>query len=623
MRKIILGAGMFFCSSILSAQSNADGQNEVINSEYIIPEDTVTDPIPVFDQTTYQHKSIAALNGIPFHTDEDIKTRLAMIPSEIPLVFTPEIGQMIRTYLYTKREYLGRILTTSQVFFPIFEEAFLLKRMPLELKYLAVVESALKPHARSRCGATGLWQFMAGTAKQEGMCMNNYIDERRDVFLSTDYAADFLKKLYKIHGDWYLALAAYNSGSGNVSKAIRNSGGSDFWSIKHKLPRETQGYVPAFITVFYCMYYAQDYKLYASVPAYSFANTAKEKIYDKVSLKYLSELIGSCEEEIQQYNPALKKGIIPQHPNGYELIIPKQYMMALNSSRHLLGEDPYLYAPIEPAIDSTEVIIAGILPNIHTNQSTKSEPISLKDTYTKVVLPKTENYNTSSEPGPAQVTNAESQYKIVKVVETNTKKHIHIVRKGENLTQIAREYQVTLADIRKWNELEAGDQLYLGKKLEIYRSERIVKPQYVINSTRSNPATYASKPVSQLEHTTANTTEKSNVITHRIKKGETLMMLTRLYECSLSQLKDWNNITTLNTTVGQEIRILNQKTSAELNPTNTLSIKNYSYYDAQRGDTLQTASMRYGIPLEVLKSLNNKDENEPFNEGEKIKIPAI
>jgi membrane-bound lytic murein transglycosylase D len=622
MKKIILGAGMLFCFSIMSAQNNADGQNEVINSEYIITEDNTTEQVPVFDQKTYQHKSIAALNGIPYHTDEDIKTRLAMIPSEIPLVFTPEIGQMIRTYLYTKREYLGRILTSSQVFFPIFEEVFLLKRMPLELKYLAVVESALKPHARSRCGATGLWQFMAGTAKQEGMCMNNYIDERRDVFLSTDYAADFLKKLYNNHGDWYLALAAYNSGSGNVSKAIRNSGGYDFWSIKHKLPRETQGYVPAFITVFYCMYYSQDYKLYADVPAYSFANTAKEKIYDKVSLKYLSELIGSCEEEIQQYNPALKKGIIPQHPNGYELIIPKQYMMALNSNRHLFGEDPYLYAPIEPAIDNTEVIISGISPNIQTIQSTKSEPISLTDTYTNVVLPKTEKSIASSEAASAQVS-AESQYKIIKVVETNTKKQIHIVRKGQNLTQIAREYQVTLADIRKWNELEAGDQLYSGKKLEIYRSERIVKPQYVINNTRSNPATYASKPVSQLDHSATNTTEKSNFITHRIKKGETLMMLTRQYDCSLSQLKDWNNITTLNTTVGQEIRIFNQKTSTELNPTNTLSMKNYSYYDAQRGDTLQTASARYGIPLEVLKSLNNKDENEPFNEGEKIKIPAI
>jgi membrane-bound lytic murein transglycosylase D len=246
----------------------------------------------------------------------------------------------------------------------------------------------------------------------------------------------------------------------------------------------------------------------------------------------------------------------------------------------------------------------------------------LTDTYTNVVLPKTEKSIASSEAASAQVS-AESQYKIIKVVETNTKKQIHIVRKGQNLTQIAREYQVTLADIRKWNELEAGDQLYSGKKLEIYRSERIVKPQYVINNSRSNPATYASKPVSQLDHSATNTTEKSSFITHRIKKGETLMMLTRQYDCSLSQLKDWNNITTLNTTVGQEIRIFNQKTSTELNPANTLSIKNYSYYDAQRGDTLQTASARYGIPLEVLKSLNNKDENEPFNEGEKIKIPAI
>ena len=252
------------------------------------------------------------------------------------------------------------------------------------------------------------------------------------------------------------------------------------------------------------------------------------------------------------------------------------------------------------------------------------EPISLTDTYTKVVLPKTETSGLSSESASEPV-NAESQYKIVKVVETNTKKQIHTVRKGENLTQIARQYQVTLADIRKWNDLEASDQLYSGKKLEIYRNERVVKPQYVINNTRSNPANYASKHFSQFADgtTTNDAEEKSNIITHRIKKGETLMMLTRQYDCSLSQLKDWNNLATLNTNVGQEIRIFNQKTNAELHPATAFSVKKYSYYDAQRGDTLQTASMRYGIPLEVLKSLNNKDENEPFNEGEKIKIPAI
>lgn len=566
--------------------------------------------MPEYDKTEAMHRSLAASYNIPYITDEDIQQKLMLIPSEIPLSYTPEIAKIIRTYVYTKREYLTRMLTLSQVYFPIFEDVFLLKGLPLELKYLSVVESALKPHARSRCGATGLWQFMPYTAKSEGMHIGSYIDERKDVYKSTEFAADFLRKLYSNHGnDWFLALAAYNSGSGNVSKAIRNSQGYDFWTIKHRLPRETQSYVPSYIAIFYCMYYSSDYNLFPDKPQFSFSNTTRERIYDPLSLKHLAEVVGSCEEELLQYNPSLKRGIIPASANGFDLVLPKQYLSTFYSSKDQLLNDPYLQPTSivdNTNVAATDMMIAASTEAYNQDNNSKNSVTSLKEVYSQVIEQKVVEV-------PNTATN--DKYKIVKVTEINTKKTDYRVKKGDNLHQIADKFNTTVAEIREWNDLSSSSNIHTGQVLTLYTKEKTVKPQYIMNT----PATYASKAVSSRTENVSETNQKQ--IVHIIKKGETLMALTRLYGVTLDQLKEWNFLDdrSTNVKVGQEIYVYTGNSDEHELPV----IKNYSYYEVLPGDTLQTASARLNVPVETLKSLNNKDANEPLKSGEKIKVPAL
>lgn len=564
---------------------------------------------PSFTQTELQHRSVAALNQIPYHTDEEIYAKLLAIPSSIPLTYSPEIAQIVRNYVYNKRDYLTRMLTASQIYFPIFEEVFLNKGIPSELKYLSIVESALNPCARSRCGATGLWQFMHRTAKDEGMCINTHVDERRDVYRSTEFAANYLKKLYYSHNDWFLALAAYNSGSGNVNKARRNSFGYDFWSIKHKLPRETQSYVPTFIAVIYCMFYANEYKISPGIPLFDFTNTVREKIYTSQSLKYIAELTGSFEEELMQYNPALKKGIIPETIVGYDLVIPKQYAMALNNSRDLLHLDPYLFATPEQMVPEPDNVVIAATPN----PTLEAIPYDAVDNNKTPVLQAVN----SQEKVESPAAKSNQKYKIVKVVEYTEKKLTHHVKKGESLTEIASKYSVSIEDIKKWNDLDQS-LLDAGDAIVIYKNEKTITPQYVINDEVAS--------IAPAKVTPSNTGVGEKQLIHKVKKGETLMQLTRMYGVTLSQLKKWNFLEDLSLNIGQEIFIYtNQQESVAdgLGEIPLPLIKNYSYYEVSKGDTLQIASLKLKVSLELLKSLNNKDVDEPLKEGEKIKVPAL
>jgi len=559
---------------------------------------------------------------LPNFNDEEMHKKILAIPSTIPLKFHPEVGQLIRYFLFDRREYMTRMLTLSKTYFPIFEEVLDEKDLPDELKYLSIVESALNPTAKSRVGATGLWQFMHGTAKHEGMEINSLVDERNDIYKSTEHAAVYLKKLYGIYGDWLLALAAYNSGPGNVNKAIKNSGGYDFWTIKHKLPKETQNYVPSFIAIVYAMHYAKEYKLLPGKHILNFQTTTNEKIYEKQSLKYIAELLGTSEEYLKQYNPALKKGIVPKIDYGYNLSIPKEYAQSFQSKKHLLNLDPYIYNPmyVPPVTNEEAVFLAGNEFTKSDDNSTSNEinynttkVTSPTNTYTKeastFVSKKDPNTYastpiTSASTQSSNTVTSLSDYKIVKVTEYTKKTIHHTVKKGENLTEIADRYNVSLKDIRDWNDLNAKSNLFVGKKLKIEQNEKVVKPQYVSNSNQNTT-------------TASSNTSNDKVIIHKLKKGETLIQLSRKYGCSISDIKEWNNLTIDEVQVGQELFVY-----VENNPRSS-EIISYSYYEAKSGDTLQTASTRFNVPIEVLKSLNNKEEDEPLKKGEKIKIPSL
>lgn len=594
-------------------------QLEELTSKFLLKEKNMVD-----DETLRQQIYIDK-SQLPYYTDEEMHKKILAIPATIPMKYNSEVGRIARYFLFEKRDYMTRMLTTSKTYFPIFEEVLDKHNLPIELKYLAIVESALNPQARSRVGATGLWQFMHGTAKHEGMEINSLVDERSDIYKSTEHAAIFLKKLYSIYGDWLLALAAYNSGPGNVNKAIRNSGGYDFWSIKHKLPRETQNYVPSFIAICYAMHYAKEYKLQPGRPALNFQACKIEKVYDKQSLKYISELVGCTEEHLCKYNPALKKAIIPKLDAGYALVLPKDLAIKFNEKRHLLAQDPYIYNPsfTPPANLAEEPLMANATESNTSNISispsytkpAEEKKLSLTEIANEIARKNPQSY--AGTPIASNVSNEDDQsnksgdvgqsappvsaYKIVKVKEVEKKTVYHSVRKGENLTEIADKYNVSLRDLKNWNDIDNGSKLFVGKKLKIERLETIVKPQYAID----NKSKYDSETVSAVT---------DNVIVHKIRKGETLMQLTRIYKCSLQDLKEWNNLTTADVKVDQEIYVYVESNA---------KFKSYSYYEAKPGDTLVTASIQFNIPVEILKSLNNKGENEPLKRGEKIKIPAL
>lgn len=646
------------------------------------------------------------ISTLPKYTDEEIHKRLLAIPTTIPLKFTPQIGELIRYFVTKRREYVTRMLTMSKVYFPIYEEIFDEADIPLELKCLSIVESALNPLAKSRVGATGLWQFMHGTARHEGMEINTLYDARSDVYVSTEHAAKFLKKLHNLYGDWFLALAAYNAGPGNVNKAIKYSGGYDFWTVKHKLPRETQNYVPSFIAMVYIMHYHKDYFLYPGKPKIDFKNTVIEIVKEKQSTKYIAELVGTSEEVIKQYNPCLKKGIIPKVENGFHLVLPKQYAYALNEKKNLLAIDPYIFNPafevpinnniadsmildpqkqaeiarnievakikeltqevvkeIERKVDretrieefeknmesdsnvsksDNQVVTFESFENkeskkidttlITENENSVEDSIlsQKQDSSSNLVIVQNqevkidslpiensveENYTTTEEQNKKTDTvdvnkaylmaikkeeeiKQLKKYKIVKVEEVQSKTSYHKVLKGETLSEIAKNYGVSVNKILEWNPKVDKKNLQLGANLKLNLQEKVIRPQYESIASASIP--------------------EENQIIHKVRKGENLFQISKLYNVSLADLKLWNNLEDESLQIGKEIVIISNGNSK-----NNISLGDYFYHVSRGGDTLQSASNLYKVPLETLKKLNNKSEDEPLQAGEKIKIPSL
>lgn len=246
--------------------------------------------------------------------DALLKKRLAELNKKTPINirYNEHLASVINYYLSKDAAYFERIFSLGDFYFPMIESALVQRSLPLELKYLAVVESALNPQANSHAGAVGLWQFMYQTGKAYGLEVNSYQDERMQPELATDAAAEYLKDLYRIFDDWNLAVAAYNSGPGNVNKAIRRSGGStDFWDIKYFLPRETSGYVPSFLAVMYLFEFADEHGIeYRKPPVFRYA-TDTIRIKRSLDIPKLAESLSVKKEVIEYLNPSYYKGVIP------------------------------------------------------------------------------------------------------------------------------------------------------------------------------------------------------------------------------------------------------------------------------------------------------------------------
>ncbi len=242
----------------------------------------------------YQNWSNYSDTDIPYFSDSVYRERIAQMNDQSPFeyIYNGEVRKFIELYSARKRKLTARILGLAQIYFPLFEEQLDKFNMPLELKYLAVIESALNPTANSPAGAKGLWQFMYGTGRVYGLKVSSYVDDRYDPYKATIAACEHLTDLYDIYGNWSLALAAYNSGAGNVNKAIRRSGGmKNFWAIHNYLPRETRSYVPAFIAASYVMTYANEHKIYPVDPGILYYEVDTVTVRQLLTFDQISEML--------------------------------------------------------------------------------------------------------------------------------------------------------------------------------------------------------------------------------------------------------------------------------------------------------------------------------------------
>lgn len=379
----------------------------------------------------YPHTPAGDLNiygfeetDVPMYADSVMAYRLSLLESEIPLDFNEYVKPYINLYTIRKRNLSSKILAWSKYYFPMFEEALDRANMPLELKYLAVIESALNPMATSPVGAAGMWQFMAPTGRMYGLKTNAIYDERRDVQKATEAAIKYLRNSYRIYGDWLLVIASYNCGPGNVNKAIKRSGGiKNFWAVQKYLPAETRGYVPAFIAAAYMMNYASEHNLYPSENVQITYHTDTIHVDASYNLAALAESLDMSLDQLLDYNPALRRSSIP------------------------FGMDKVtLTLPYEKAVKFASINDSSF------KQSSNEQLMAM-------------NRQIAIERKQQQLAQATTKSKKGKVTKEKNSKNV-TVRKGDTLGKLADKYNVSETDLKRWNKIK-GNRINAGQRLVI------------------------------------------------------------------------------------------------------------------------------------------------------------
>lgn len=477
-------------------------------------------------------------NEVPQYPDSVIAYRIAHLPSPMNLAYNEHVKAFIDLYANRRRTLLERSMGLSNYYFPIFEEALERHQLPHQLKYLAIVESALNPTAVSKAGATGLWQFMYGTGKMYGLDVDFYVDERRDPWLASNAAALYLKDLYRVYKDWLLVLAAYNCGPGNVNKAIRRSGGkTSYWDLMPYLPKETRGYVPAFIAVTYVMTYAAEHNLYAT-PLISLPHDVDTvQVQGPVNIQYFGSLLDMEPAAMALLNPQLKQQFIPKSFDRYTLRLPASKVAEYERKRDLM--EAYLN-PAPALLDSTFLAQHDSLP---------------------VLLASAQMHQV-----------AEPEVHIIR----------HKVTKGQTLGGISAKYGVSVSDLKRWNRL-SSNVLRIGQTLKIEKKMPATKPKpqlvqqpakpksapptitatdstWVVVAAADSVAadkTPAALQTKAEEEKNVQTLEKNQISEHTVKPGDTLWSISQRYEVSVAELLKANNLDkNAKLQPGQKLKIL-------------------------------------------------------------------
>ena len=348
---------------------------------------------------------------IPQFSDSVYIDRLQRMPTIMEMPYNAIVREYIDRYAVKLRNQVSVMLAANNFYMPLFEEALDAYDLPLELKYLPIIESALKPTARSRAGALGLWQFMLKTGRLYGLESNSLVDDRLDPIKATWAAARYLREMYDIYQDWHLVIAAYNCGPGNVNKAIRRAGGAtDYWSIYNYLPRETRGYVPAFIAANYIMTYYCHHNI-CPMNTEIIPPTDTLQISRELHLQQVADVCDITIDELKSLNPQYKRNIIPGNTKPYTLRLPQ--------------------TKIATFIDNQDTIYNHRAAELFKNRKT----VAVSNKITPTVGKGTLSY--------------------------------HTIRSGETLSTIAQRYGVKVSQLKDWNGL-SSNRIRAGKKLKIY-----------------------------------------------------------------------------------------------------------------------------------------------------------
>ncbi|HSQ45862.1 MAG TPA: transglycosylase SLT domain-containing protein [Lutibacter sp.] len=434
---------------------------------------------PLYDKDLYilgdDEMYVADLEEL---STELLKSRLKHLNSKTPfkIEYNPALEQVIRTYLQKRKSSISTIMERARYFFPMFEEHLAKYNIPMELKYLAVIESALNPNARSRVGATGLWQFMYPTGKFYNLEVSSYIDERSDPYRATEAACKYLESLYKMYGDWSMVLAAYNYGPGNVSKAIRRSGGStNYWNIRKYLPKETAAYVPAFYATLYLFEYAKEHNLKSKENAISYYATDTVHVKRHLSFTQINETLNVDIEVLKFLNPQYKLDIIPYvKGKNYVLTLPIKDIGNFVSNERLI----YAYADLEDEKEEKPLQELIKLEEKITHKVRSGDnlgKIAAKHGVAESNLKKWNNLKSSRIlVGQNLVVYPKNTNPVVSaaVSQTNneSKEHTYyIVKLGDSLWSIAKKYSnVSVQNIKEWNNIWSVTSLKPGIKLKIF-----------------------------------------------------------------------------------------------------------------------------------------------------------
>ncbi|WP_309642494.1 LysM peptidoglycan-binding domain-containing protein [Flavobacterium sp.] len=533
---------------------------------------------------------------------ELLKARLKEMDSKSPfnIEYNQGLENIIKSFLRNRKKAYERLMAISEYYFPLFEDALAKQNVPLEIKYLAVVESALNPKAVSRVGATGLWQFMYQTGKQYNLNIDSYVDDRSDPLKASEAAAQYMTNMYKIFGDWDLVLASYNSGPGNVAKAIRRSGGQqNFWNIRKYLPQETQGYVPAFLATMYIYEYHKEHGIVPNRAIVKHFATDTIMIRKQMSFKQISDLLDVPVAQLQLLNPQFKLNVIPAYfDTKHFLRLPLDKIAVFTSN-----EDK-IYAYVQHEADQREKPFSRFQQAWASRDSSET----------------TQSYMVS-------------------------KTKFHKVRRGDNLSEIANRYDVSMSDIKKWNKLKSN-KAPLGRNLKIITSERVVAR--VKKPKEDSTAIASNNKINSISNTVAELTVKEPKVykeekvvsfkdvtkTHKVKKGDSLGEIADKYGVAMSDIKKWNKLKSNNVPLGKKLKIITNErvvttvkklVKSEGIAANEKAKKEETtedFYVVEQGDNLSTIAKKYNVSIDDLKKWNNLESNNIQLES-KLKIADI